>query len=112
MDWPDNRIPKAAFAADITLAAPGETITFQSLCSQNAKKVTWTLSGSDTETAEGETVSVTYSEEGVYPVSIKAENESGSSEAVIEGYIVITEKASAGRVLLRMMPLHRKRRNL
>lgn len=100
MDWPDNRIPKAAFAADITLAAPGETITFQSLCSQNTKKVTWTLSGSDTESAEGETVSVTYSEEGVYPVSIKAENESGSSEASVEGYIVITEEAAAGRVLL------------
>ena len=31
MDWPDNSIPKAAFTADITLAAPGETITFQSL---------------------------------------------------------------------------------
>lgn len=100
MDWPDNSIPKAAFAADVTLAAPGETITFQSLCSPNTKKVTWTLSGADTESAEGETVSVTYSKEGVYPVSIKAENESGSSEASIEGYIVITEAASNGRALL------------
>lgn len=100
MDWPDNSIPKAAFAADVTLAAPGETITFQSLCSPNTKKVTWTLSGADTESAEGETVSVTYSKEGVYPVSIKAENESGSNEASIEGYIVITEAASNGRALL------------
>ncbi len=100
MDWPDNSIPKAAFAADVTLAAPGETITFQSLCSPNTKKVTWTLSGADIESAEGETVSVTYSKEGVYPVSIKAENESGSNEASIEGYIVITEAASNGRALL------------
>ncbi len=100
MDWPDNSIPKAAFTADITLAAPGETITFESLCSQNTQKVTWTLTGSDTETAEGNSVSVTYPEEGVYAVSIKAENESGSSDASKEGYIVITEKASEGLVLL------------
>lgn len=100
MDWPDNSIPKAAFTADITLAAPGETITFQSLSSQNTQKVTWTLTGADKETAEGDTVSVTYAEEGVYAVSMKAENESGSSEASAEGYIVITEKASEGLVLL------------
>ena len=39
MEWPDNSIPKAAFTADITLAAPGETITFQSLCSQRTEVV-------------------------------------------------------------------------
>ena len=100
MDWPDNSIPKAAFAADITLAAPGETITFQSLSSQNTEKVTWTLAGADKESAEGDSVSVTYAEEGVYAVSMKAENESGSSEASKEGYIVITQKAADGLSLL------------
>ena len=100
MDWPDNSIPKAAFTADITLAAPGETITFQSLSSQNTQKVTWTLTGADKESAEGDTVSVTYAEEGVYAVSMKAENESGSSESAMEGYIIITEKASEGLALL------------
>lgn len=100
MEWPDNSIPKAAFTADITLAAPGEKITFQSQCSQNTKTVTWTLTGSDTESAEGDSVTVSYPAEGVYAVSIKAENESGSSEASKEGYIVISEKASEGLVLL------------
>lgn len=100
MDWPDNSIPRAAFTADVTLAAPGEKITFQSLCTQNTEKVTWTLKGSDTESAEGDTVSVTYADEGVYPVSIKAENESGSDEASVDGYIVISNKASGGLALL------------
>ncbi|MDE7028969.1 MAG: discoidin domain-containing protein [Lachnospiraceae bacterium] len=100
MEWPDNSIPKAAFTADITLAAPGEKITFQSQCSQNTKTVTWTLTGSDTESAEGDSVTVSYPAEGVYAVSIKAENESGSSEASKEGYIVISDKASEGLVLL------------
>lgn len=52
------------------------------------------------ESAQGETVSVTYSEEGVYPVSVKAENASGSSEASAESYIVITREASQGLSLL------------
>ena len=100
MDWPDNSLPKAAFAADVTLAKPGDKITFTSLCSQNTDKVTWTLQGSDTESAEGETVSVTYAEEGVYPVAVKAENSSGSADASKEGYIVISNKASDGLKLL------------
>lgn len=100
MEWPDNSLPKAAFTADVTLAKPGDTVTFTSLCSQNTQKVTWTLTGSDTQTAEGDTVSVKYEKEGVYPVSVKAENSSGSADAAVEGYIVITEKASDGLALL------------
>lgn len=100
MAWPDNSIPKAAFMADVTLAAPGETITFSSLCTQNTKNVTWTFMGADTESAQGDTVSVTYPEEGVYTVTIRAENESGSDEVSKEGYIVISEKASGGLMLL------------
>ena len=100
MEWPDNSLPKAAFAADVTLAKPGEKITFTSLCSPNTEKVTWTLQGSDTESAQGDTVSVTYAQEGVYPVAVKAENSSGSADASIENYIVISNKASDGLQLL------------
>ena len=100
MEWPDNSLPKAAFAADVTLVAPGETVTFSSLCSQNTEKVTWTITGSDTESAEGEQVSVTYPEEGIYDVSITAENASGTAEATQEGYIIVTANASEGLVLL------------
>lgn len=100
MDWPDNSIPKAAFTADLTLAAPGEKITFSSLCTPNTEKVTWTFEGADTESAEGETASVTYEKEGTYAVTVKAENESGSDEKTVEGYIVITKDASGGLELL------------
>lgn len=100
MEWPDNSLPKAAFAADVTLAAPGETVTFSSLCSQNTEKVTWTITGSDTESAEGEQVSVTYPEEGVYDVSITAQNASGTAETTQEGYIVVTDNAAGGLALL------------
>lgn len=100
MEWPDNSIPKAAFTADVTLGAPGQKVTFTSLCSQNTEKVTWTLPGADKETAEGETVSVAYDKEGVYNVTVKAENSSGSNEASKEGYIIITADAAEGLTLL------------
>lgn len=100
MEWPDNSLPKAAFAADVTLAAPGETVTFTSLSSLNTEKVTWTITGSDTETAQGNQISVVYSEEGIYDVSIKAENASGTDEITKEGYIIVTQKASDGLALL------------
>lgn len=100
MEWPDNSLPKAAFAADVTLAAPGETVTFSSLCSQNTEKVTWTITGSDTKSAEGEQVAVTYPEAGVYDVSVTAENASGTAETTQEGYIVVTDEAADGLVLL------------
>lgn len=100
MDWPDNSLPKAAFTADLTLAKPGDKITFTSLCSPNTEKVTWTLKGADTESAEGDTVTVSYAEEGVYPVALKADNSSGSADASVENYIVITNKAADGLQLL------------
>ena len=100
MEWPDNSLPKAAFTADLTLAKPGDKITFTSLCSPNTEKVTWTLKGADTESAEGDTVTVSYAEEGVYPVALKADNSSGSADASVENYIVITNKAADGLQLL------------
>lgn len=100
MDWPDNSIPKAAFTADHTLIAPGDTVTFTSLCSQNTKTVTWSLPGTEEESAEGTSVSAVYKEEGIYNVTVTAENEAGSNEKAVEACIIVTEKASAGLSLL------------
>lgn len=100
MDWPDNSLPKADFAADVTLAAPGTKITFESLCSANTETVNWTFARADIETAEGESVSVSYPEEGIYNVKVTAVNKAGSIEKEKEGYIVITSDAADGLVLL------------
>lgn len=100
LDWPDITIPKAEFKADVTLAAPGDSITFTSMCSKNTDRVIWSLPGAEKESAEGSTVSAKYNEEGIYPVTITADNKSGSSQKVKEGYIVITNKAKDGLKLL------------
>lgn len=71
---------ESRFAADVTLAAPGTKITFESLCSANTETVNWTFAGADIETAEGESVSVSYPEEGIYSVKVTAVNKAGSIE--------------------------------
>lgn len=100
VEWPDAQAPRVDFAAEVTLAAPGETIAFHSICSQEVSKVSWSFPGAETESSEGDTATATYSKEGVYAVSVRAENEAGTGEASREGYIVITQKASEGLALL------------
>lgn len=100
VDWPDNSVPKADFKADVTLIAPGQTVKFTSSCSANTESVAWSLQGADKTEAEGEEVSVTYPEEGVYDVAVTAQNKSGTDEKRTEGCIVVTNKAAEGLKLL------------
>ena len=51
MDWPDNSLPKADFKASVTLAAPGQEITFESLCSANTETLAWEFPGASVETS-------------------------------------------------------------
>lgn len=90
MEWPDNSIPKAGLKASQTLVGPGSTVTFESNCSQNTEDITWSLPGSSQETAEGESVTVTYEKEGIYDVTVTAKNESGEDEQTVTGCIVVS----------------------
>lgn len=100
MDWPDNSLPKSNFTASRTLIAPGETVTFKSLSSQNAKKLAWSFPGADEESSTEAEPNVTYSKEGTYKVSLGVKNDSGKDKKTIENYIVVSEKANDELVLL------------
>lgn len=100
LEWPNNSIPKAAFKASRTLAAPGETITFESLCSANTETLLWEFEGADTETSEDAAPAVTYAQEGTYKVKLTAKNESGETPVEVEGCITISSKASGDLALL------------
>lgn len=99
-EWPDNSLPKADFTSDITLAAPGEKISFESLCSANTTEVAWSFPGADAESDTSQTPSISYAEEGVYDVTLTAKNDSGTAEAEKKGFIVVTNAASKGLSLL------------
>lgn len=59
-EWPDNSLPKAGLKASQTLIGTGSSVTFESRSSQNTEEVSWTLPGSSQESADGESVTVTY----------------------------------------------------
>lgn len=100
MDWPDNSIPKADFKASATLAAPGQEITFESLCSANTETVTWEFPGASTETSTDVSPTVSYPEEGTYSVKITAKNASGEVVAEKENLITVSAKVADALVLL------------
>lgn len=100
MDWPDNSLPKADFKASATLAAPGQEITFESLCSANTETVTWEFPGASTETSTDVSPKVSYPAEGTYTVKVTAKNASGEAVAEKENLITISSKVTGDLVLL------------
>ena len=100
MDWPDNSLPKADFKASATLAAPGQEIVFESLCSANTETLSWEFPGASTETSSDASPKVSYAAEGTYTVKVTAKNASGEAVAEKEGLITISSKVAGELVLL------------
>ena len=100
MDWPDNSLPKADFKASATLAAPGQEIVFESLCSANTETLSLVNAGASTETSSDASPKVSYAAEGTYTVKVTAKNASGEAVAEKEGLITISSKVAGELVLL------------
>lgn len=100
MDWPDNSLPKADFKASATLAAPGQEITFESLCSANTETVEWEFPGASVETSTDTSPTVSYADEGTYTVKVTAKNASGEAVAEKEGLITISAQVTGELTLL------------
>lgn len=59
------------------------------------------ITGSSSESAEGDSVSVTYDKEGVYDVTVTAKNSSGEDTKTVEGLVFVTsELEKDGELLL------------
>lgn len=100
MDWPDNSLPKADFKASATLAAPGQEITFESLCSANTETVEWEFPGASVETSTDTAPTVSYPAEGTYTVKVTARNASGEAVAEKENLITISSLVTGELTLL------------
>ena len=84
----------ADFVASATRITEGETITFTNL-SQNASAYLWTFTGGNPITSSDENPSVTYSEAGMYSVTLKAaastlELLTNAATETKENYIIVT----------------------
>ncbi len=100
MDWPDNSLPKADFKASATLAAPGQEIAFESLCSANTETLAWEFPGASVETSSDAAPKVSYAAEGTYTVKVTAKNASGEAVAEKTDLITISSKVADQLVLL------------
>ncbi len=100
MDWPDNSLPKANFKASATLVAPGQEITFYSLCSANTETVTWEFPGASVETSTDAAPVVSYAEEGTYTVKVTAKNASGEAVEEKVELITVTSKVTGPLALV------------
>lgn len=100
MDWPDNSLPKADFKASATLAAPGQEITFESLCSANTETVVWEFPGASVETSTDASPKVSYPAEGTYTVKVTAKNASGEAVAEKVDLITISSQVTGELTLL------------
>ena len=100
MDWPDNSLPKADFKASTTLAAPGQEITFESLCSANTETLAWEFPGASVETSTDAAPVVSYAAEGTYTVKVTAKNASGEAVAEKVDLITVSSKVTGDLTLL------------
>lgn len=100
MDWPNNSLPKADFKASATLAAPGQEITFTSLCSANTETLSWEFPGASVETSTDASPVVSYAAEGTYTVKVTAKNASGEAVAEKVDLITVTSKVTGELTLL------------
>lgn len=100
MDWPDNSLPKANFMASATLVAPGQEITFTSLCSANTETVAWEFPGASVESSTDAAPVVSYAEEGTYTVKVTAKNASGEAVEEKVNLITVTSKVTGPLALV------------
>lgn len=100
MTWPDNTVPKAKFTASKTVVAPNEEITFINMSNKLSETFEWIFEGANIEASTDENPTVSYAQEGKYPVKLIAKNEQGQDEVIVEEFITVTEKAKEGLVNL------------
>lgn len=100
MEWPAYPSPTASFKVSNTLIAPGQSVTFTNTSSEVTEEIEWKFPGATVETSTEQNPTVTYEEEGVYPVILTAKNSSGENVETKTELITVTNAAKDGLVNL------------
>jgi PKD repeat protein len=82
-------IPVANFTANTTTVCVGESVTFTDASTNTPSVWNWTVPGTATGTATGQSPTVTYTTPGVYPVTLIAINGNGSDTITMNNYITV-----------------------
>ena len=81
--------PVADFAATQSAITEGESVTFSDLSTSNPSSWNWTFEGGTPATSTAQNPKVTYASEGIYSVTLKATNSSGSDTKTATGFITV-----------------------
>lgn len=84
-------VPVAAFSASKTTVVAGESITFTDQSSNSPTSWSWTFFGGTPESSSEQNPVVTYTNPGVYDVTLMATNGNGSNTKTLHGYITVEE---------------------
>ncbi|HOA17695.1 MAG TPA: discoidin domain-containing protein [Fervidobacterium sp.] len=91
--WPQYPKPKADFSVNNTIIKPGDSVVFESLCSETTEQILWEFPGGIPSESTSSKVQVKYEKEGVYPVKLTAKNTSGEDVKSFDSIIVVTDNA-------------------
>lgn len=94
-NWPAYPKPTAGFEADRTLIAPGENVQFTDKSSEVTEGWEWSLPGGKPANSTERNPRVTYLQEGMFEVTLKAVNEVGE-DVVKRQMITVTKEAANG----------------
>jgi PKD repeat protein len=84
-----NELCAAHISADKKLVCTGEPVEFADLSYYNVSTRDWEFFGADTQLSSDSTVSVTYSQPGVYDVKITVSDGNNTIDEVFENYITV-----------------------
>jgi PKD repeat protein len=87
----ETNAPKANFSADNTRILQGEIINFIDQ-SSDAQTYLWTFEGGSPAISTEKNPSVTYNTSGIFTVTLKVTNETGTDELIIHEYVEVTAK--------------------
>ncbi|HPZ18060.1 MAG TPA: discoidin domain-containing protein [Fervidobacterium sp.] len=93
LKWPQYPKPKADFSVNNTIIKPGDSVIFESLCSETTEEILWEFQGGSPSQSTASRVEVKYEKEGVYPVKLTAKNTSGEDVKSFDSMIVVTKNA-------------------
>lgn len=88
--------PKADFIANQTEIEMGETVDFTDLSLNDPLTWIWTFEGGDPQTSSDQNPSVTYSDAGIYMVTLTVSNADGSHTKSINKYITVIDPNNTG----------------
>ncbi len=86
--------PVASFSSDSTTISEGETIVLNDLSTESPTTWLWTFNGGSPSTSTVQNPTITYTESGVYSVTLFVSNSSGNDTELKSDYITVTTDPS------------------